>query len=95
MTIEVAYALPDDQRLITLEVPAQTTAREAIRRSGLYEEFPDLDPSASGVGIFSRPVDLDTALSDSDRLEIYRPLRIDPKAQRRARARTQRQSGKS
>lgn len=93
MNVEVVYALPSDQRLITLEVPAQTSAREAIERSGLLAEFPDLDPAACGVGIFSRPIDLDTVLSDGDRVEIYRPLQIDPKAQRRARAKTQRRSG--
>ena len=92
ITVEVVYALPDDQRLITLEVPVRTTVREAIRRSGLLDDFPALDPAESGVGIFSQPVDLDAALSDGDRVEIYRPLQVDPKAQRRARARTQRQS---
>ena len=92
ISVEVVYALPADQRLITLEVPANTTVREAIRRSGLLGVFPDIDPAESGVGIFSQPVDLDTALNDGDRVEIYRPLQIDPKAQRRARARTQRQS---
>ncbi|TVO62310.1 RnfH family protein [Spiribacter vilamensis] len=92
ITVEVAYALPSDQRLISLDLPSGATAREAIQQSGLLAEFPGLDPAESGIGIFSQPVDLDTALNDGDRVEIYRPLQIDPKAQRRARARTQRES---
>lgn len=92
ITVEVAYALPSDQRLISLDLPPGATAREAIRHSGLLAEFPDLDPAESGIGIFSQPVDLDTALNDGDRVEIYRPLQVDPKTQRRARARKQRQA---
>lgn len=88
--VVVAYALPDDQRLVALELPAGATAREAIERSGLLAAFPDLDPDADGIGVFSQPVSPDTPLEDGDRVEIYRPLQIDPKAQRRARAKTQR-----
>jgi hypothetical protein len=91
--IEVVYALPDEQALVALTVPAGTTAGQAVARSGLAERYPDMDPSTHGLGIFGRRVEADTPLSDGDRVEIYRPLQVDPKAQRRERARQQRRRG--
>ena len=93
ITIEVVYALPDEQALVTLTVPSGTTAAQAVAQSGLAERYPDIDPATHGVGIFGRRVEPATPLSDGDRVEIYRPLQIDPKAQRRERARQQRRSG--
>lgn len=89
--VEVVYALPDRQRLLTLEVPAGCTAREAVERSGLRREFPEIDPGHSPLGIFGRRCQPDQPLRDGDRVEIYRPLKADPKEVRRelaARGRT-------
>ncbi|MEX0374381.1 RnfH family protein [Spiribacter pallidus] len=93
ITIEVVYALPDEQALVTLTVPSGTTASQAVAQSGLAERYPDMDPATHGVGIFGRRVEPATPLCDGDRVEIYRPLQVDPKAQRRERAREQRRRG--
>lgn len=82
----MAYALPDRQYLVGLELPAPVTAGEAIRQSGLLEMNPELDIESMEIGIFSRPVKLDAPLVQGDRVEIYRPLELDPKEARRLRA---------
>ncbi len=88
--VEVAYARPDQQRLVELELPPGTTAGEALEHANLAAEFPELATGEPDIGIFSRPVTPDTVLSPGDRVEVYRPLQVDPKAQRRDRARRQR-----
>lgn len=85
--VEVAYATPARQRLLGLTVPAGTTVLEAIERSGIREEFPEIPGEPEAVGIFSRRVGLDHPLREGDRVEIYRPLIADPKEMRRQRAR--------
>lgn len=85
--VEVAYALPDRQALLRISVPAGTTALEAARRSGLEAQFPDLVISEeSRLGIFGQIVSPSQILREGDRVEIYRPLRADPKEVRKARA---------
>lgn len=83
--IEIVYGLSDRQVLKTLSVSDGTTAREAALSSGLDEQFPDLDLNAAPLGIFGKAVKDDTVLRDKDRVEIYRPLKIDPKEARRRR----------
>lgn len=88
ITIEVAYGLPLEQALLVLAVPAGTTAREAVRLSGLATRFPGLDPEHAPLGIFGK-LEKDPAarvLREGDRVEVYRPLLIDPKEARRRRA---------
>ena len=84
--IEVAYAQPDCQVIVPLRVPVGTSAGEALRRSGLLDRFPAIDPSSGGIGIFGQRVTPGTALAQGDRVEIYRALEIDPKEARRLRA---------
>ncbi len=84
--VEVAYARPDRQMIIPLEVPVGTTLREAIELSGIREHFPEIDLSVNKVGIFGKLSKLDTVLRDHDRVEIYRPLIADPKEVRKQRA---------
>ncbi len=84
--VEVAYARPDRQLILAVDVPAAATVEEAIRASGILEEFPEIDLSTSKVGIFSKITRLDAQLRPRDRIEIYRPLIADPKAARRRRA---------
>jgi len=88
ITMEVAYATPDKQILLSMDVPAACTVAEAIDLSGIREEFPDMEPDLIAVGIFSRKVPLDYTLRDGDRVEIYRALVADPKEMRKQRART-------
>ena len=86
LAIEVAYALPDRQSLLRLDVPAGTTVEQAVQRSGLLEQYPDIDLAAAAVGIFGKPVPATTEVKSGDRVEVYRPLIADPKAARRKRA---------
>ena len=84
--MEVIYATPAKQALLQVEVEAGCTVREAIERSGIRAEFPELPAALEAVGIFSRKVSLDHVLNAGDRVEIYRPLVADPKESRRKRA---------
>ena len=84
--IEVAYALPRKQVLLSLEVPEGITVERAIQQSGVISQFPEIDLATNKVGIFSKPVPLTTVLRDRDRVEIYRALIADPKEIRRQRA---------
>lgn len=86
--VEVAYALPNRQALLRVEVPAGCTVAQAIDLSGIREQFAELRIESDAVGIFSRKVPLDHALQEGDRVEIYRPLVADPKETRRKRAKT-------
>jgi putative ubiquitin-RnfH superfamily antitoxin RatB of RatAB toxin-antitoxin module len=84
--VEVAYARPERQILRTVELDPGATVRMAVVRSGIPAECPEVDPDRSRVGIHGRVVAPDAVVEDGDRVEIYRPLRIDPKEARRLRA---------
>jgi len=84
MKIEIVYALKNEQFFYTEEVEKGTTVGDALKNSQLLKEIPNLD--ISKIGIFSRAVKSDEILSENDRIEVYRPLLIDPKQQRRDRA---------
>lgn len=84
--VEVAYALPSEQIIIALDVPGGITLEEAIQRSGILTQFPDIDLNKNKVGIFSKICKKDQVLRNMDRVEIYRPLIADPKAIRKQRA---------
>jgi uncharacterized protein len=87
LRVEVAYAVPKRQVLIELEVGEGATAQQAIERSGILRQFPEIDPERAAVGIFGKIVSPDTPLKDGDRVEIYRSLIADPKEMRRQRVR--------
>lgn len=84
--VEVAYARPENQVIIELAVKPGTTLIEAIRLSGIMEQFPEIDLETNKLGIFSKISKPDTVLREKDRVEIYRPLIADPKESRRKRA---------
>ena len=86
--IEVVYGLAHKQKLVSLTVEQGTTVRQGAEQSGLVKEFPELDIAESKLGIFGKAVrNPDTELLKAgDRIEIYRPLLIDPKAARANRA---------
>lgn len=84
--IEVAYALPEEQVLITLDVEQGTTVEQAVKLSGILEKFTDIDLTKNKLGIFGKTTNADQVLRDKDRVEIYRPLIADPKESRRKRA---------
>lgn len=84
--VEVAYALPDEQLILALEVEPDTTVEQTIKRSGILEKFPQIDLSNDKVGIFGKICKLDATLNAKDRIEIYRGLIADPKESRRQKA---------
>lgn len=86
MIVEVAYARPDTQVILTVNVEETATVNEAIVMSGILEQFPDIDLGKNKVGIFGKLTKLDETLREKDRIEIYRPLIADPKASRKKRA---------
>ena len=84
--VEVAYALPEEQVIISIKVPTKFNVKQAIERSGVQKKFPSIDLSKDKVGIFGKKTTLDHPLNDRDRIEIYRSLILDPKEMRRKRA---------
>ena len=84
--VEVAYALPEHQQIISLNVEEGCTVREAVERSGILEQYPEIDLATNKLGIFGKLSKADTVLRARDRVEIYRPLIADPKEVRKQRA---------
>lgn len=84
--IEVAFATPAKQKIVECRVEAGTSARDAVRVSGIERYFPEIDLDNSDLGVFGKAVVDDYELQDGDRIEIYRPLIADPKEIRRQRA---------
>ena len=94
--VEVAFALPFKQRIVTLEVPQGTTAVDAVRLADLPSFFPEVEGEIfeqAPLGIFGKILKAPAQhrLSSGDRVEVYRQLEIDPKAARLARAQRQQQ----
>lgn len=86
MEIELIFAPnPDEQCLLCLHPSAPLTAKEAIRQSGLIERYPDFPLLDFPCGIYGKKIHPDTLLKAGDRLEIYRPLQLDPKTARKRR----------
>ncbi len=86
MPIEVAYASGNQSWLIPFAVEEGTTVQQAITSSGILEQCPDINLQTIKVGIFSKIIELDVPVRAGDRIEIYRPLILDPKEARRLRA---------
>lgn len=86
ITVEVAYAKPEQQLIIPVKVQNNCTAIEAVKLSGILDKFPEIDTTQMEVGVFGKVVKADTVLRAMDRVEIYRPLIADPKEVRKQRA---------
>ncbi|GGX85176.1 UPF0125 protein [Litchfieldella qijiaojingensis] len=91
LEVEVAFALPERQKVVPLTVPSGTTARRAVELAELTRYFPELPAetfSEASLGIFGKLLrDPDRhELQAGDRVEVYRPLKIDPKEARKQRA---------
>ncbi len=84
--IEVAYALPEEQTVIPLQVAPGTTLIEAVELSHIADHYPQIDIANDKMGIYGKIVAKDTVLREHDRVEIYRPITCDPKEVRRQRA---------
>lgn len=78
LRVEIVHARPDGAEVIEIRLPDGATVRDALAASGM---------KGNQVGIFGKRVTMDTRLAEGDRVEIYRPLKLDPKEARRRRAR--------
>ncbi|KTC91794.1 MULTISPECIES: RnfH family protein [Legionella] len=85
--VELVY-IAANQSLVHLSLSLETgaTVADALNQSEILKTNPSLSELA--VGIFSKPVSLDTILRAGDRIELYRPLILDPKEKRRQRAKS-------
>lgn len=86
VNVEVAYAKPEEQVIVTLAMPEGATVEATIKASGLLERFPEIALPDLKAGIFGEVCKLDQPVKEADRIEIYRPLIHDPKDARRQRA---------
>ena len=82
--VEVAYVDARKQFLRELNLPAGSTVADAISACDVVSEC-GLPLGGLDFGIWSKPTTLDSVQTDGDRVEIYRPLQVDPKQARRAR----------
>lgn len=86
LRVEVVYAARQRQARYAVELPDRATVRDAIEASGVCAEFPEIDLAVNRVGIYGKLASLGSGLRDHDRVEILRPLAVDPKEARRRRA---------
>ena len=86
LRVHVVLALRERQDVVEVDLEEGATRGDAIAASGLPARYPALDIARMATGIWSRPRSRETLLRDGDRVELYRPLQADAKAQRRARA---------
>jgi len=99
LLVEVVYASVQEQKLIELQVPKGSTALDAVRLSKIAQHFPEIDLENLDLGVFAKPLDgkgrplpHEYIVQAEDRVEIYRPLTIDPMQARLARAEEKRQA---
>lgn len=91
--VQVAYAEPQRQIVVHVELPAGSVLSDAIAASNIAAEFPTLEIHPDRVGIFGQKASLQQTLADGDRVELYRPLLIEPKQARRLKAAAQQLAG--
>jgi putative ubiquitin-RnfH superfamily antitoxin RatB of RatAB toxin-antitoxin module len=86
LSVEVVLATPDQQVLLAVIIDEGATVADAIAASGIASRFPMLDMDEMPAGIWGKPVARDSRVREGDRVELYRPLEIDPREARRKRA---------
>ncbi len=87
MKVGVAYATPAKQLWLNVDVPEGATVKDAIEKSGILKQFPEIDLTTQKVGIYGKATTLDAVVEEGARVEIYRPMTADPKTvKRRAKA---------
>jgi putative ubiquitin-RnfH superfamily antitoxin RatB of RatAB toxin-antitoxin module len=86
MRVEVVFALADKQELLVVELPDGSTVGAAIERSTLARQFPDIDFDTLQAGVWGKPTARGHVVREGDRIELYRPLEMDPRDARRLKA---------
>ncbi|MDR2015366.1 MAG: RnfH family protein [Azoarcus sp.] len=84
--LEVTYAKPERQEVVTVKLSTGSTLQQAIEASGLLERYPEIDLAKAKIGVYGKLSRMDAVARDRDRVEIYRPLIADPKEVRKQRA---------
>ena len=85
IAVEVAYATPEQQSVLSLNIPIGSTVEQVILASGILTQFPEINLQTQKTGIFSKFCELSTLVQAGDRIEIYRPLAQSPMNARRQR----------
>jgi putative ubiquitin-RnfH superfamily antitoxin RatB of RatAB toxin-antitoxin module len=83
MKVGVVYAVPTRQSWLTIDVAEGTTVKQAIEKSGILHQFPEIDLETQKVGVFGKATALDAVVEEGARIEIYRPITADPKTVKR------------
>ena len=83
MRVEVVFALADKQELLVVELPDGSTVGAAIEKSGLTRQFPGVDFDTLQTGVWGKPIARNHVVGEGDRVELYRPLEMDPRDARR------------
>jgi uncharacterized protein len=91
----VAYATRDEQFLWSVELPAEASVADALAAARALAQRDDVPWERADVGIFGKSCTLSDVPVDGDRIEIYRPLRSDPRERRRERVREERRAGRT
>jgi hypothetical protein len=86
MEVEVVYALPEREDAVRVRLAPGATAADAVHASGILARHPEIDLGRNKLGVYGKVVAPEARLADGDRIEIYRPLAMDPKEARRRRA---------
>jgi uncharacterized protein len=87
IVVDVVYAGVERQIALRIELPRGSSARQAIDRSGIVEKLPEGAVDLQQLGVFGKRIEPDRIVQDGDRIEIYRPLLLNPMEARRKRAR--------
>jgi putative ubiquitin-RnfH superfamily antitoxin RatB of RatAB toxin-antitoxin module len=83
MKVAIVYAMPGKHAWINIEMPEGSTVAQAIERSGILNRFPEINLETQKVGVFGKIAALDTVIEEGARIEIYRPITVDPKTVKR------------
>lgn len=86
LRVEVVYAMPDAADVVPVSLNEGATVSDALRESGLIERHPALRDGEARLGIHGEEVPPERRVADGERVEVYRPLAVDPKEARRRRA---------
>ena len=83
ISVELVFAAPERQRLSTVQVPEGATVGDVFAAGCLQTDFPGHALDELQAGIWGKPAGRDEPVRDGDRVEVYRPLRMDPREARR------------
>ena len=87
LVVEVVYALPGREDAVSVRLPRGATLLDAVLASGMLDRHPELRKKALNLGVYGKPKPAESAAKAGNRVEVYRPLALDPKEARRLRAR--------